>query len=49
MLTVVLRRLLTLIPVLIAISFVSFLLLAIIPGDPAVVMLGADSSPGAGR
>lgn len=47
MLTVVLRRLLTLIPVLIAISFVSFLLLAIIPGDPAVVMLGADASPGA--
>ncbi|MFO7546188.1 MAG: ABC transporter permease [Trueperaceae bacterium] len=47
MLTVALRRLLTLVPVLIAISFVSFLLLAIIPGDPAVVMLGADASPGA--
>ena len=47
MLTVVLRRLLTLVPVLVAISFVSFLLLAIIPGDPAVMMLGADASPGA--
>jgi len=46
-LTVVLRRVLTLVPVLIAISFVSFLLLAIIPGDPAVMMLGADASPGA--
>ncbi|HZJ08669.1 MAG TPA: ABC transporter permease [Trueperaceae bacterium] len=41
------RRLLTLVPVLIAISFVSFLLLAIIPGDPAMMMLGADASPGA--
>src|SRR5690606_27384257 len=47
MLIVVLRRLLTLVPVLIAISFVSFLLLAIIPGDPAAMMLGADASPGA--
>src|SRR5690606_14410092 len=30
-----------------AISFVSFLLLALIPGDPAMMMLGADASPGA--
>lgn len=45
MLTIVLRRLLSLAPVLLAISFLSFLLLAIIPGDPAVVMLGADASP----
>lgn len=45
MLTVALRRLLTLVPVLLAISFVSFLLLAIIPGDPAVMMLGADAPP----
>lgn len=47
MFTIVLRRVLTLVPVLIAISFVSFLLLAIIPGDPAAIMLGADASPGA--
>jgi len=47
LLTIVLRRVLTLVPVLIAISFVSFLLLAVIPGDPATVMLGADASPGA--
>lgn len=45
MITVIVRRVLTLVPVLIAISFVSFLLLALIPGDPAVVMLGADAPP----
>lgn len=47
MITIAFRRVLTLVPVLIAISFVSFLLLAIIPGDPAIMMLGADASPGA--
>lgn len=44
MLTIVLRRVLTLVPVLLAISFVAFLLLALIPGDPAMMMLGADAS-----
>lgn len=44
MLTIVLRRVLTLAPVLLAISFVAFLLLALIPGDPAMMMLGADAS-----
>ena len=47
MLTIVVRRVLILAPVLLAISFVSFLLLALIPGDPAMMMLGADASPGA--
>lgn len=47
MLTIVIQRLISLVPVLIAISFVTFLLLALIPGDPAVVMLGADASPAA--
>lgn len=45
MLQLVVQRLLSLIPVLLAISFVTFLLMAIIPGDPAVVMLGADAPP----
>lgn len=45
MFTEVVRRVFSLIPVLVAISFVSFLLLALIPGDPAVVMLGADAPP----
>ncbi len=44
MLTIILRRVLTLAPVLLAISFVAFLLLALIPGDPAMMMLGADAS-----
>jgi peptide/nickel transport system permease protein len=44
MLELITQRLLTLIPVLLAISFITFLLLALIPGDPAVVMLGADAS-----
>ncbi len=44
MFTIVLRRVLTLAPVLLAISFVAFLLLALIPGDPAMMMLGADAS-----
>jgi peptide/nickel transport system permease protein len=38
------KRLLALVPVLLAISFLTFLLIALIPGDPAVVMLGADAS-----
>lgn len=45
MLQLVVQRLLSLFPVLLAISFVTFLLMAIIPGDPAVVMLGADAPP----
>jgi peptide/nickel transport system permease protein len=45
MLKLVFQRLLSLVPVLMAISFISFLLMALIPGDPAVVMLGADAPP----
>ena len=47
MLQLIVRRLLALVPVLLVISFVTFLLLALIPGDPAVVMLGADAPPAA--
>lgn len=47
MLVTVIQRLASLVPVLLAISFVTFLLLALIPGDPAVVMLGADAPPAA--
>jgi peptide/nickel transport system permease protein len=36
----ILRRLLTLIPTLIVISFLSFVFVRMIPGDPAVIMLG---------
>lgn len=36
----IVRRLLTLIPTLIAISFLSFVFVRLIPGDPAVIMLG---------
>jgi peptide/nickel transport system permease protein len=44
---IVVKRLISLVPVLLAISFLTFLLMAIIPGDPAVVMLGADAPPDA--
>lgn len=36
----ILRRLLSLIPTLVAISFLSFVFVRLIPGDPAVIMLG---------
>lgn len=45
MFVIAIRRLIALIPVLLAISFASFLLVAVIPGDTAVVMLGADAPP----
>lgn len=40
MATYILRRLLTLIPTIIVVSMVSFAFVRLIPGDPAVVMLG---------
>jgi peptide/nickel transport system permease protein len=43
----VLRRLLTLIPVLLGITFIVFLLLKLIPGDPAVTLLGVHATPAA--
>ncbi|MFT9846764.1 nickel ABC transporter permease [Aneurinibacillus sp. REN35] len=39
------RRLLSVIPVLFVVSVIVFLLIHFIPGDPAAVMLGAESSP----
>lgn len=38
------QKLLTLIPVLLIVSFGTFLLLELVPGDPAVAVLGADAS-----
>ena len=41
----VLRRLLQLIPVLFGISLVVFLIMALLPGDPALAILGAYATP----
>jgi ABC-type dipeptide/oligopeptide/nickel transport system permease component len=41
-----LRRLLLLLPVLFGVSIISFSLLHLIPGDPAVILAGADASAG---
>ena len=45
MLSYVIRRLLGLIPVLILVAIAAFLLVYLVPGDPAMVMLGSDASP----
>jgi ABC-type dipeptide/oligopeptide/nickel transport system permease component len=42
----VLRRLLVSIPLLLFVSIVVFLLMELTPGDPAVLMLGQDATPG---
>lgn len=42
----ILRRLLGLIPVVLGISFIVFMLLRLIPGDPAVAILGERSKIG---
>jgi peptide/nickel transport system permease protein len=39
------RRLLGVIPVLILVAIAAFLLIHLVPGDPAMVMLGSDASP----
>ena len=39
------RRLLGIVPVLILVAITSFLLVHLVPGDPAMVMLGNDASP----
>jgi peptide/nickel transport system permease protein len=44
-LTFIVRRILSLVPVLIGISVVVFLLLRLTPGDPATVMLGERATP----
>lgn len=46
MLLYTLRRLLFVVPVLFGVSLVSFSLLHLIPGDPAVILAGADATPG---
>lgn len=45
MVTYLVKRLLQLIPVVIGISVIVFFLLHMIPGDPAMVLLGQDASP----
>lgn len=39
------RRLLSAVPVLLLVSFIVFGLVRLVPGDPAVIMLGADADP----
>ena len=41
----ILRRILYMIPVLLALSFVIFLIIEAIPGDPAQIMLGQHATP----
>lgn len=45
MVTYVLRRLLLMIPVALLVSFVTFMLIHIVPGDPARVLLGESATP----
>ena len=45
MLVFILRRLLWMIPVLVLVSFAVFSLLLLLPGDPAVAMLGDNATP----
>ncbi len=45
MLNYLLKRILFLIPILIGISFLIFLMIHLVPGDPAVVMLGERGTP----
>jgi len=41
----IIRRIISLIPVLLLVSVITFLLIYIVPGDPAVTMLGMDATP----
>src|SRR5260370_18449599 len=41
----ILRRLLLLVPVSLFVSFITFMLVHLVPGDPARVLLGEDSTP----
>jgi peptide/nickel transport system permease protein len=45
LLTLILARLAALVPMLIGLSMASFALVHVIPGDPALVMLGGESTP----
>ena len=44
----ILKRLVSLIPVLLGISFIVFFLIRLIPGDPATTLLGFARHPGRG-
>jgi ABC-type dipeptide/oligopeptide/nickel transport system permease component len=43
----IIRRLLLLVPVVLFVSFITFMLIHLVPGDPARVLLGEDSTPAA--
>jgi peptide/nickel transport system permease protein len=45
MVAYVIRRLLLLVPVALLVSFITFMLIHLVPGDPARVLLGEDSTP----
>jgi len=47
MVAYVVRRLLLLVPVALLVSFITFMLIHLVPGDPARVLLGEDSTPAA--
>jgi len=42
----IIKRILTIVPVIFLVSFIVFLLLHLIPGDPALVFVGEDADPG---
>jgi peptide/nickel transport system permease protein len=46
MATFIVRRLVQIVFVLLLVSLIAFSLLQIIPGDPAIIMLGSEASPG---
>lgn len=45
MLTLIGRKLLGLVPVILAVSFIAFILMALLPGNPALLKAGADATP----
>lgn len=45
MVAYIIRRLLFLVPVALLVSFITFMLIHLVPGDPARVLLGEDSTP----
>lgn len=45
MLTLIGRKLIGLVPVLLAVSLITFLMLSLLPGDPALVILGPNATP----
>src|SRR5215472_7926831 len=45
MLRYIIRRLLFMVPVALLVSFVTFMLIHLIPGDPAQVLLGEEATP----